>query len=535
MSDLAVGDIVRSSGEAFRISAVLKRHSDNSVSFKAVGMKHEPQEVLIRIFAHPLSLDMARLKTHTPGVLLYDSVGWGRSRRSSKLKMGRADRVFFSVRSYEGQTLKDVLQSKSRIDPIRTVEQLAVGMQSLHAAKLLHGAVRPSNVVFSNGSATLSDYAIPGTVHERPSPTDVMYDAPEALVDPDSQTTASDVYSFAKVVRAIASHAGELGIGYDEDLLGWLTAECLRTDPRLRPSAETIVDVLEASTGGDLRFDGRIRGLHYSAFAELDARAPAALVHKPELVEAAIQQAVEETVDFSKERAALRFLEFSEAEIIHYIASIAILKLPTNLLGIRKSFARLEAVKIENEPHLELSQTWREAIDATLRAYTVEEQNELRDRYAFLPESDLTTILTPLSKAEVLAEHRSALQLRQSLLSRDAFVTSEHVAAIMSAGCPGITVDEVRLMRDQGHLLSVQDQGNNVYPMFQFDVESGRPHQVIAEVNSAFRDHDPSGFGVLSWWLLPNSHIQGTDPASLLRQVGKASLVTELARRTFVA
>ncbi len=126
------------------------------------------------------------------------------------LEAGEADgRPFLAVRYAEGGTLEERLEVHGPFGPeetLRLADQLAAGLDALHAAGLVHRDMKASNIVFdAEGNGMLTDFGLARgpayTVLTRPGQVvgTLEYLAPE-LFKGERATPASDVYALGCTV-----------------------------------------------------------------------------------------------------------------------------------------------------------------------------------------------------------------------------------------------------------------------------------------------------------------------------------------------
>lgn len=140
---------------------------------------------------------------------------------------------------------------------------------------------------------------------------------------------------------------------------------------------------------------------------------------------------------------------------------------------------------------------WKLSLSRRVESIGEASAESMRTIYKDIPPRDLERMIAPLTDAELE---------RQC----DTFVRSNNVAEVMSLSCPGMSIDDVRILRDRGYLIAVTDQGRSLYPMFQFDRGTGLlPHDLIRLANERFTTQDDSGWSVLSWWLNPTGTLRG--------------------------
>lgn len=130
--------------------------------------------------------------------------------------------------------------------------EIASALTALHAAGIVHGDVKPANILLADGTAHLTDFgvarigseAVTGPVFATPT-----YAAPEVAAG-GPPTPASDVYSLAIVLHELVT-----GVSWSDPSMtqplpvgDWsgLLAPALSTDPARRPDAASFARSLEA-------------------------------------------------------------------------------------------------------------------------------------------------------------------------------------------------------------------------------------------------------------------------------------------------
>ncbi|MFL5911672.1 MAG: serine/threonine protein kinase [Gaiellaceae bacterium] len=179
---------------------------------------------------------------------------------------GTEEEPAYLVSEYvEGPSLKQFVEDVAPLDPRRLralAAALARALATVHGARLIHGDLRPANVLLAADGPRLLDFGIaqeiptPGSPAEYgPMPADPSWVAPECLAG-DPAGPASDVFGWACLIVYAATGHGPYeaaGIGVprrDPDLstldepLRRLTRAALATDPAARPPAGHIASRL---------------------------------------------------------------------------------------------------------------------------------------------------------------------------------------------------------------------------------------------------------------------------------------------------
>ncbi|MCC8242954.1 WD40 repeat domain-containing serine/threonine protein kinase [Saccharothrix luteola] len=184
----------------------------------------------------------------------------------------RAERPWLASAYVAGPSLQHTVTEHgpgSTATVLRLVAAVAEGLQSLHAAGVVHRDLRPSNVLLVAGGLRLSDYGIANAV-EGTSVTRAgapAYLAPE-YIRGDEVTGAADVFALGLVAYFAATGRLAFGGGHahamtyriveqEPDLEGCpeplrdLVVDCLRKDPRQRPAPAEIVERCRVTAHGD--------------------------------------------------------------------------------------------------------------------------------------------------------------------------------------------------------------------------------------------------------------------------------------------
>ncbi len=130
---------------------------------------------------------------------------------------GQHDGIFYySMRYLPGGTLAGPAEPLERSAALAAVADAARGLADMHAARLVHTAVKPSNVLIEGGVGRLADPGLaplftPGVTLTAGGPsTGVEYSDPE-LLRGDPPKPAHDVWSLGLLVHWVATGAGGYG------------------------------------------------------------------------------------------------------------------------------------------------------------------------------------------------------------------------------------------------------------------------------------------------------------------------------------
>lgn len=508
----------------------IRTHPDRSATYlaEADNKKH-----VARVFEKRPAVEEQKLRAAnipaSRGLTRYDHVGQVLVEPNDGKAHGRA---WATIRPYAGHTLADVLDSK-RVEgqyrsAVHVVVDMAFGLQALHRSGVTHGDLRPSNVILGDGEdARLVDYGVPLRLGSTIPSSVVGYIAPEQLYS-GVPRGAGDIYSFGKLVRAVLKVSSP-GDRSDRELLSWIVSECLNTAPAKRPSIEGLLDLLEDV---NVRKPARFRNLRQAILADLDGRIPDLIQRHPKLVSrAALSAAMHLEHDVAKYRAAYRITSLTQAEQIHLLSTLALGLLPfrPETSSARPNYVIINAVEREQSSASDSIVGSSKDLDfAPLDKEWEEELTIVALGGARMDEAK------PNQLARVRRKLQYAAELRASVLSSDRFVRSKDVVALMADSCPGITVDEVHVLREMGYLLSLPDNGTNLYPLSQFELPTGLPYKCIKEVSDL-----TYGTGSLwrrsVWWFLETPRLGNVSPLRWLESGGRESEVVSMFSERYVA
>jgi len=194
------------------------------VALKAIRRNIAPDSELLSLFKKEVQL--ARRVTHPNVCRIFDL---------AQHDEGEAITMLLSMELLEGRTLSEHLRDAGAMsyrDALPLIEEIAAGLQAVHDAGIIHGDLKPANVMLAARAgedrprAVVMDFgmALPVTPE---SPVDRLSrgGTPEYFAPEQSQgepvSTATDVYSFALMIA---------------DMLGAPRATRLKPDPQRMPS-----------------------------------------------------------------------------------------------------------------------------------------------------------------------------------------------------------------------------------------------------------------------------------------------------------
>ena len=174
-------------------------------------------------------------------------------------------RIFLAEEFIEGQSLKRHLDTVGRMlpsDAMDAARQLAGALAYGHERDIVHGDVRPSNVVIDeSGNARLSGLGVPKDAVlnlrylGREASAIPFYLAPEAAVDPARADARSDVYSLGAVLYHMLTGRPPYSGSGSLEVLMRLAQESLvppeQIDPRLPPELCRLVRAMLAPEPDD--------------------------------------------------------------------------------------------------------------------------------------------------------------------------------------------------------------------------------------------------------------------------------------------
>lgn len=529
--DSLTGYEVSVEGQNIVLGDMLSAHADRSSSYRAAA-----GDLVVHIFSghnHPDNATQLRLvSAAAAGVTAYTSVGRASIHKPASAtswrshltrRLGLSQRVWAAVRPFESQTLKDVLSSDyHQSPPVREwALELATGLMAIHSAGIYHGDVRPSNILLrASGGAWFADFGLSEDArqgfrldnNQASTGTEVtMFSSPETLVNGKRNSAPSDIYSYGKVLKLFMRQFGSVPES-DRELIYRISDECLSPDPGDRPSLSEILQLLGPSKLPPLAFPDK-DSLRAAILADIDARlahgiAPRQITYASGLAASTIDALLPEL--HRSKSPNLNAME--DYEVIHFLTSATFLRNRSNRLidQISRGYGILNAVSFDAaaRPSSGSPSRLADQID-----------DQWFDEIAKSASKDCAELeLSPEESEDYLhAQLQLASETCANILDSDVFIRSDDVAAVMSASCPGITTDEVRILRDLGYLLSFPVGNTHVYPLFQFDSRSGLPRPCIKETSDNM-DFNKSLWSRGIWWFLRMDALDDMAPVDWLRE-----------------
>lgn len=515
------GERLQLEDATLQLGRMIRKHPDRSVTYLCTSRGHS---FVVRVFSEepPTSeeLEATRISSTARGLRPYDFLG-----DATVLSKGQGTwRAWATARRYADQTLQQVLADSSKERSwtfvVNVVTDVAFGLRELHRKGIAHRDLRPSNILLdsSGGAASIADYGIANRQPSRRLPDEFLrFLAPEQLSNtPLISRTPGDVYSFGKVIRAVLRGSLELPLEHRR-LFDWVTFECLRVAPVDRPTMDELVLLLQGKVEPTQQVHDYSR-LEQAVIADIDGRLPDVVGSHPRIVATTTKHVAQRIAHDVAEYRAYRMLLLDEPHLIHLLSTATITQLPARLGIARRRLNRVIINSVEysrsqlnfgaageqapsgGEPvgAVELDPEWRSELErVVLRETSPHEASEWQ-------------------KAQLRRQLDAAARLTSTILANEVFIRSEDVAAIMSQSCPGITVDEVRLLRDMGYLLSLPYVGANLYPLFQFQTSSGLPYECVKRV-ADLQQEQGSVWRRSIWWFLDTPRLGGISPMAWLR------------------
>ena len=528
------GWILEVGEESYSLADYLGGHPDTGQTYRASG---PDWTLVIRIYPrrHSTVTNEKLTSPEESGSLsVYTYVGQAKLHPSSS-EEATAELVWATIRRYMPHTLKDVLldpKDPQRESTYYIALEVARALYSLHVSGISHGDIRPSNILVSDDAAIhLADYGVAINGRFNIAQLEPLFASPEALKRGTLNSPASDLYTYGRIVRALYENSMPR-LEREREILWRLTDECLNLVPSLRPDARKVLETLEqhATPQDYQKFRRRLLSVRLAAYADVTSRLGirATSEHSDDILKT-IERWIEQLAKDVRETKSFRPVSMSGSQLAHLLGTFILYDSWSAGLPISSNseFGILRLVRHEElAPHQEsppsppsgdcLDPEWAAEIEQDTR-------EDLADRKLTADEIE----------ARVKRQLGIAAKLTEGVLKSDTFVRTEDVATIMSVQCPGITTEEVRVMRDLGYLLSFPVGDVHMYPLFQFD-STGMPRDCIKAVS------DLKGYSRSSWsrgidWLLRSPLLGDMSPAESLHRGNPESAVVDYFYSTIAA
>lgn len=443
--------------------------------------------------------------------------------------------LVLSLRMLVDRTLADDLGALDSQKPsqeglsqrIEVLRMVLVGLESLHRQKLVHGDLRPENVIRGeDGKARLVDYSIRPPL-ELLTPEQRVYVAPEAR---ESKTLpASDIYAFGKLAqRLLGAYLWDsryLPRSLDTDAFEWILDYCTLDDPAERPDIETLRAVLFGE-GLD-----KVEGLALRATVEARRKAIDRLESNSawdrkrieSVVEAASAQVRELVEDKPETLLAIRTPKKALALIERFIIDSGLIN-PHNMLPEDPAPGQSEiAVEHLENPKPEIDMQWKDRLHRLHFGFGITLDHDAR-----LPKVRKGS-QKDRERLEYLRHVADVSEARANILSKDVYLHTAGVARLLSQAGTAVSGAEVAVLRRWGHILAVPDHGRWLYPNFQFDTTTFSTPPLIEQVNDRLGESSP--WEILSWWHLPRPSLEGESLASIVHTPAGAEAVEQALAR----
>jgi serine/threonine protein kinase len=221
-------------------------HGQVFLARRPVRLPVEVEFVAVKVLASESTADTfrrasrelrAHARLHSPYLVsLYDA--------------GQHDGIFYYAMEYlpEGSLAKPS-RSVGAANTVRAIADIAQAAASLHAAGLVHGAIKPGNVLFTTVGAKLGDLDLaqiflPGiAITGSGSPATVEYVDPDVLRG-EPAGPAADVWSLGVLLHRVVSGTGVYGELPEDDGLAAMR-RVLSAKPELSPALpESIAEIV---------------------------------------------------------------------------------------------------------------------------------------------------------------------------------------------------------------------------------------------------------------------------------------------------
>jgi hypothetical protein len=429
------------------------------------------------------------------------------------------------IARFDKQKSGTVDQLQARIDTLRTVLE---GLESLHDQQLVHGNLHPENI---DRAGLLVDYSLRPPLDSL-TPEQRVYLAPEVLQGRTLQ--ASDIYAFGKLAqRVLGSYLWDNRIlpnGLDSEAFEWLLDYCTLEDPKSRPSARTLISVLEG--GSDelaARANRSLRSGTQEAIENLGGGTSRGHATSKGQVEGAVADAALHLAELVSEHPETALAVSSTSKAGRLLSRIA--------LDRNAKFAHHKPSDIEDRLQRALMETfgnskfeidtqWRDRIHRLHFGFGISLDHDEQ-----MPIIRRGSRLARL-QAEYLRHVEQLSEARTNLLSKDTYLYTSGVAQLLSAADAAASSSEVAALRRWGHVIAVPDHGRWLYPLFQFDGLGNVPTEI--EIANKLLDRS-TPWEILSWWHLPRRSLAGRSLAQVLHSEEGPSAVESALDRISLA
>jgi Protein kinase domain len=524
------GRILEAGDGSYSLADYLGGHPDTGQTYRA---SRGARTLIIRIYpTHHSTVTNEKLTSleESDALWVYTYAGDAKLLPSSN-EDPTAELVWATIRRYAQHTLKDVLLDPQRQSTYYIALEVARALHSLHVSGISHGDIRPSNIIVSGNAAIhLADYGV--AINGQSNIEEPLFASPEALIRGALNSPASDLYAYGRLIRALYEHSMPR-LEREREILWRLTDECLNLEPSRRPDARKVLETLEhhTTTRDYQKFRRRLLSVRLAAYADVISRLGIRITREhSDDIQGTIQRWIEQLAKDVRETKSFRPVSMSGYQLAHLLGSFTLYDSwgSTSPRNWSSDFGILRLVRYEElNPHQEspLPPPTGDGLDPE---WAAEIEHDTRE--------DLADRGLEAEEIEARVNHQLSIaaKLTESVLKSDTFIRTEDVATMMSAQCPGITSEEVRVMRDLGYILSFPVGDVDMYPLFQFDTSAGLPRDCIKKVS------DLKGYTRSSWsrgldWMLRSPLLGDLSPAERLRRGGPESTVIDYFYSTIAA
>ncbi len=436
-----------------------------------------------------------------------------------------ADSPIYAPRGYGRYKALSRPQGEHRA---RVVRDVVKGLMQLHSSGVTHNDLRPANISVGADGGALVDMGL-----ESPAATlsvdEAGFVAPE-LRDGGHGSTFGDVYAAGELMRRLLlDHFSP-----DESIpifrqrassLYWLADRTLDSSPEDRPAA---TDIWAVMFGQRAEMAGRVSIYLSAAAREFESHLARVGVGHEGAVELSSRALAQVELHLMSEPLTLLGVNTPErARAVLALTPVEEmqeldknLRIPHNLdQNDSKSHSAIVKAEYLAAPEDGIDREWKRRI---LSDY-VEVVGELEDD-ATLEVAAAT--MAPEHQELYKYEIEFASRVRSRLLASDGYFTARSLARLMTRELVVVEVGDIDTHRVWGNLFAVRDHGAWIYPHFQFDRATGSQHDAVRLVQQRVPDGE-NPWTVLSWWMTPNSTLNGLEPRELLGQPESESLLVE--------